>query len=85
VTQLLQAVVLNRKLDDRSGLATALLNLGSTYIALSEAQRRNAIGYAQKAAKALEESYRITKSLHDKKGQANAANNSITVSWGTGA
>ena len=31
VTQLLQAVVLYRRLDDRSGLATSLLNLGGTY------------------------------------------------------
>lgn len=75
VTQLVQAVVLYRKLDDRSGLATALLNLGATYVSLSEANRRNGIGYAQKAATALEESYRISKSLRDKKGQANAANN----------
>lgn len=75
VTQLLQAVVLYRKLDDRSGLATALLNLGGTYVSLSETQRRNGIEYAQKAAKALEESYRISRSLHDKKAQANAANN----------
>ena len=59
MTQLLQAVVLYRKLDDRSGLATALLNLGGTYVSLSETQRRNGIEYAQKAAKALEESYRI--------------------------
>lgn len=75
VTQLLQAVVVCRKLDDRSGLATALLNLGATYISISEARRRNGIGYVQKAATALEESYRISKALHDKKGQANAANN----------
>jgi tetratricopeptide (TPR) repeat protein len=75
VTQLLQAVVVYRKLDDRSGLATALLNLGATYVFLSEAQRRRGVEYAQKAAKALDESYRISKALRDKKGQANAANN----------
>ena len=77
VTQLLKAVVLYRKLDDRSGLATALLNLGATYISLSEIHRRKGIEYARKAAKALEESYRISKSLHDRKGQANAANNQV--------
>jgi tetratricopeptide (TPR) repeat protein len=75
VTQLLHAVVLYRELDDRSGLATALLNLGAAYIALSEISRRTALMNLHKAGKALEESYRISKSLRDRKGQADAANN----------
>jgi tetratricopeptide (TPR) repeat protein len=75
VTQLLEAVVLRRKLDDRSGLATTLVNLGGAYVAVSETSPRTAHANLQKAAKALEESYRISKSLCDNKGQANAANN----------
>jgi tetratricopeptide (TPR) repeat protein len=73
VTQLLEAVVLCRKLDDRSGSATALLNLGATYIEISNTYRDTK--YAQKAAKALEEAYKINRSLRNAKGQADAANN----------
>jgi tetratricopeptide (TPR) repeat protein len=75
VTQLLRAVVLYRELDDRSGLATALLNLGGTYLELAQTVRRTAVTSARKAVQSLDESYRISKALRDKKGQADAANN----------
>lgn len=73
VTQLLKAAVLCRRLDSRPDLATALLNLGAAYIALSELTR--SVPHAQKAANALEESHRISRALHDDKGKADAANN----------
>lgn len=73
VTQLLAAVALRRKLDDRSGLASTLSNLGAAYIALSEIQRSTKT--ARKAIPALAEAREISHSLRDAEGRANAANN----------
>ncbi|SHT89673.1 Regulatory protein AfsR [Mycobacteroides abscessus subsp. abscessus] len=73
VTELLKAVVLCRKIDDRSGLASALLNLGAAYIALSENSRD--ARHARNAVRALNEARKISHSLLDAKGRAHAANN----------
>ncbi len=73
VTQLLSAVGLRRKLDDRSGLASSLRNLGAAYIALSESTRDART--ARKAITALAEAREISNSLLDAKGRADAANN----------
>ena len=73
VTQLMKAVALGRKLDSRSGLASSLRNLGAAYIALSETQRSTKT--AQKAIPVLAEARKISHSLHDAQGRADAANN----------
>jgi tetratricopeptide (TPR) repeat protein len=73
VTELSKAVSLCRSLDDRSGLATALRNLGASYIALST--KHNDTNCARKAVAALTEAREISHSLLDAKGQADAANN----------
>lgn len=73
VTQLLKAVVLRRKLDSRSGLASTLLNLGAAYIELSTSPRDARI--ARKAVAALAEARDISNSLLDAQGRAHAANN----------
>ena len=62
VTELVKAVALCRKLDDRPGLATALLNLGGAYVELSPAEYRDPM-YARKAVDALTESHKISRSL----------------------
>ena len=73
VTQLLTAVGLRRKLDDRPGLASTLRNLGAAYIALSESTRD--VRTARKAVPVLAEALEISNSLLDAKGRADAANN----------
>ena len=73
VTELVKAVALCRKLDDRPGLATALLNLGGAYVELSTRYRDPM--YARKAVDALTESHKISRSLRNAKKQADAANN----------
>ena len=73
VTQLLKAVGLRRKLDDRSGTASSLRNLGAAYIALSESTRDART--VRKAIAALAEAREISNSLLDAKGRADAAKN----------
>jgi tetratricopeptide (TPR) repeat protein len=73
VTQCQGAVVLCRKIDDRSGLARALLNLGGAYQALADTNRDPR--YARKAVEALQESLTTSRQLRSAKAQADAANN----------
>ncbi|CAM3275207.1 ATP-binding protein [Mycobacterium frederiksbergense] len=72
-TQLLKAVVLCRKLDDRSGLATALRNLGAAYI--EQSTRTRDVVTARKAVTALADAREISNSMRDAKGRADASNN----------
>ena len=73
VTQLQQAVALNRKLDNLSGLAMALLNLGAAYVDLADAHR--SLEFARKAIAPLQESLIISHQLRSARAEADAAHN----------
>lgn len=73
VPELVAAQELHRQIDDRSGLAATLLNLGGAYVEL--ATKHKTASYAGQAVPVLEEAYAISQSLHDRKSQADAANN----------